>query len=69
MFSGVISRINVLFWIKNLLEDRWTGVEEQGIKQAWLNVFACQNLMSFLETWLENKISAHFNLNISVQWR
>lgn len=40
MFSEVISRITVLYWIKNLLDDQWTRVEEQGIKQAWLNVFA-----------------------------
>lgn len=40
MFFEVISRINVLCWIKNLLEDQWTREEEQEIKQAWLNVFA-----------------------------
>lgn len=40
MFSEVLSRINVLCWIKNMPEDQWTTVEEQEIKQAWLNVFA-----------------------------
>lgn len=62
MLFEVLSRINVLYCCKNLLEDQWAAAGETGNS---LEFFLSQNLVSFWECWLESKVSTHFSLDIS----